>query len=92
MPSAQKAETKDTSPAWYFTLWKVPSVPAALAITLGFLIDIAYQPPLLFMMALSLGLLLAWLVCLVVLNVGRIVLFAFNIATDSSLLVVVELV
>jgi competence protein ComEC len=65
MPSAQKAETKDTSPAWYLTLWKVPSVPAALAITLGFLIDIAYQPPLLFMMALSLGLLLAWLVCIV---------------------------
>ena len=65
MPSAQKAVTKDTSPAWYFILWKVPSVPAALAITLGFLIDIAYQPPLLFMMALALGLLLAWLVCIV---------------------------
>ena len=65
MPSAQKAVIDDASPVWYLTLWKVPSVPAALAITLGFLLDIVYQPPLLFMMVLSLGLLLAWSVCIV---------------------------
>lgn len=64
MPSAQKAENNDVSPAWYLTLWKIPSVPASMAITLGFLLDIHYQPPFLFLMAFAIGLFLAWMVCL----------------------------
>ena len=90
MPSAQKADitnvdNKATSPAWYLTLWKVPSVLAALAITLGFLLDIVYQPPLLFMMALALGLLLAWFVCIVgkKLNLALVYLLLFIVCLGA---------
>ncbi|MSR31800.1 MAG: ComEC/Rec2 family competence protein [Gemmataceae bacterium] len=60
-----------------FHFWKIPSVFAALAITLGFLLDRWLEPPPLALGGFLAGALLAWIICLAGKRRGLALLYLF---------------